>query len=727
MNSGIRKNVFIFLSFFLSFSLCAQEKAHRPTVGLVLSGGGAKGYAHVGVLEELEKMGIPIDYIGGTSMGAIVGGLYASGYSAKELNKIVHEVDFEEIIYNDSDRNVTPFYQKMHNDKYLISLEFDHFKLSFPKAISKGQGVINTLTKYFQRTQTFDQLAIPFLCVATDIETGKQKVFSSGYLPQIVFASGAYPTLFNPVNIDSHYYTDGGVANNFPVKEVRDAGVDIIIGVDLSEGLQKEENLKNAASILEQIISFGIEEKSESQRKLTDVLITPNIKGFSVIDFEKKDTLIELGRHAATQVKGKLDSILELTGKKEYKPTQQLSDKNYLIEKIEIHGLKNYGKNYILGKLGIKTPQLVNYDMILKGVNALYATGNFKLISNKMVEKDQQTTLLLNLAENESTLYAKAGLHYDELFKSSLLLNLTAKNIISINSSLSLDLVLGDNLRYNINYFVDNGVFPSFGLNSSFMQFYTDYPINDDSGNNANYHMKNFKNQLYIQSTFKEKLATGLGIQHDFLQIDTNNLSDGNPFKTLQDNHFYTPYFFVKADNRNRGFYPTQGIALEGSYHYIMASSKDDFSPTSYIKSHVEINFPIHKRISLRLGSRFNTFFNDDIPIGLSMSIGGNNQQEILNTSPFYGLDFSETIGGSLFELSADAQIKTFKNQYFTMGVNLANIESSLSTLNFIKLKHQGYGASYGYMSPFGPIQGSLSYSPSNGKIIPYVSLGYWF
>lgn len=264
----MRKNYVLALFCALLSLVNAQE--NRPKIGLVLSGGGAKGYAHVGVLEELEKAQIPIDYIGGTSMGAIVGGLYASGYSASDLKKILKEIDFEKIIYDEQNREDAPFFQKQYEEKYLISLTFNHFKLSLPKSISKGHGTLNTLVKYLQHTHDnndFSQLNIPFLCIATNLETGKQKVFKEGFLPQVVFASGAYPTLFAPVKIDSAFYIDGGVVNNYPVQEVKDMGADIIIGVDLGEGLMKEKDIKNVANILEQIVSYGIESKTEEQRK----------------------------------------------------------------------------------------------------------------------------------------------------------------------------------------------------------------------------------------------------------------------------------------------------------------------------------------------------------------------------------------------------------------------------------------------------------------------------
>ncbi|MCK0199863.1 patatin-like phospholipase family protein [Ornithobacterium rhinotracheale] len=726
----MRKNYVLALFCALLSLVNAQE--NRPKIGLVLSGGGAKGYAHVGVLEELEKAQIPIDYIGGTSMGAIVGGLYASGYSASDLKKILKEIDFEKIIYDEQNREDAPFFQKQYEEKYLISLTFNHFKLSLPKSISKGHGTLNTLVKYLQHTHDnndFSQLNIPFLCIATNLETGKQKVFKEGFLPQVVFASGAYPTLFAPVKIDSAFYIDGGVVNNYPVQEVKDMGADIIIGVDLGEGLMKEKDIKNVANILEQIVSYGIESKTEEQRKKVDIAIKPNIVGFSVMDFEAKDTLISIGKKAVLDIKPQIDSLSKIVGKHKRETNISLIDDIYLVDDVNISGLKSYTKNYVLGKMGIKFPQAVKYDMILKGINALYSTGNFKEINNRL-EKDEKgnNILYLDIVENTNNLYVKAGLHYDELFKSSLLLNFTAKNIISINTTLSVDLVVGDKPRYYVNYFVDNGIKPSFGLNSAFQQFSVLNRLKQVGVPNLNYDVKTFKNQFYIQSTLKERYAVGLGFEHQYLKIETQNLSDDDSNKSLVNNHYYTPYSFVKIDNRDHKYYPTKGMMFDGEIHYIVASSEKDFDPTLYLKSNVQLNFPLGDHFAIQTGGRFNTYFSStNIPNGLNFNIGGLQQQLILNSSPFYGLNYGSLVTGSMFELRGGVQYKFLKKNYLSINANILSIADKLKDLNFVDYKYQGYGVTYSYDSPFGPLSGTLSYSPQYGKVIPYVSLGYWF
>ncbi len=205
-------------------------------IGLVLSGGGAKGLAHIGALKVIEEAGVKIDYIGGTSMGAIVGALYASGYTADQLDSIFRATDFTNLIQDNLPRSAKTFYEKEDSERYALTLPFDGFKVSVPPAYSGGQNIYNELVRILYHVKDIDdfsQLPIPFVCIATDIETGKEVILNSGYLPEAVMASGALPSLFEPAIIDDKVLIDGGVVNNYPIEKVREMGADIIIGVDI--------------------------------------------------------------------------------------------------------------------------------------------------------------------------------------------------------------------------------------------------------------------------------------------------------------------------------------------------------------------------------------------------------------------------------------------------------------------------------------------------------------
>jgi NTE family protein len=234
----------------------------HPKIGLSLSGGGAKGFAHVGVLKILDSLGVKIDYISGTSMGAIVGGLYASGYTGKEIEKMVLDIDFYTIIANEKTRQETSFFNK-YTDKYLFTIPIKHGKINFlPKSISKGQKNIYALKELFKNVlniDDFSKLPIPFMCVATNLESGKMEVFEKGNLVNAIMASSAFPSLMDPVKIGDSLYIDGAMTVNYPSKQLKDKGIDIVIGVDLSQGLATGKDLNSAIDILNQVIDFGIQ------------------------------------------------------------------------------------------------------------------------------------------------------------------------------------------------------------------------------------------------------------------------------------------------------------------------------------------------------------------------------------------------------------------------------------------------------------------------------------
>ncbi|MEM6542874.1 MAG: patatin-like phospholipase family protein, partial [Bacteroidota bacterium] len=226
----------------LSQSLLSQES---PKVGLVLSGGGAKGLAHIGALKVIEEAGVEIDFVGGTSMGAIIGGLYAAGYSAKELDSIFRNTNLSELIQDNVPRSAKTFYEKEDSERYAITLPFDNFKVSFPQGISGGQNIYNEFVRllyHVKDIQDFNQLPIPFLCIATNIETGKPVLLDQGYLPEAIIASGTLPSLFEPTEVNGQILIDGGVVNNYPIDEIRAKGADIIIGVDVQDALAKRED-----------------------------------------------------------------------------------------------------------------------------------------------------------------------------------------------------------------------------------------------------------------------------------------------------------------------------------------------------------------------------------------------------------------------------------------------------------------------------------------------------
>lgn len=707
----------------------------RPKVGVVLSGGGAKGYAHIGALKVIEEAGIKIDYIGGTSIGAIVGGLYASGYSAEELEKIMYSLDLNNLIMNEKSRTELPFFDKSYREKYILELPFDNFKLGFPNALSSGQGTADELSYLFRHVheiENFNELPIPFVCVATKLSNGGSVVFHSGYLPQVVLASGAYPTLLEPVSIDGEMYIDGGVRNNYPVQEVIDLGADIIIGIDLQEGLLEADELNSATKVIEQIISYNIAEKSAEQSKLVDLTIRPILNGYSVTSFDDKDSIINAGKRAAEEMLPELHKIADLQGHPSLKHSTFESNEYVLIRDVEIKGLETYNRSYIKGKTGIKPPQLASYQYIRDGIKALYSSGNFNKVYYRIKDNEKgEKTLYLYVKEKPTKQSVKFGLHYDDLFKTGLLLNFTSRHFLFDNSILSADLILGDFPRYVLNYYADNGYYPSFGISLTYKQFNEGTNMrnfdSDYDDVSLDYQFDEFINQFYVQSTLVEKYALGGGIEHQYLNIKTHNLPASDPLKTIENSYFLSAYGYLKADNLDNPNFPRNGIRFEGNFKYLFQSNSDDFTETSRINVEAEWNQPITYWLSARSFGSFGTYFSNYPPISQKFILGGYVEQKFLNYSRFYGLPFLSAAGDNKLVLGSTLQAKFLKNHYVSGFVNIANMTDNFDELNLFNYKYVGYGVGYGYDSPLGPIIGLWTYSPNTKRGLFNVSLGFWF
>ena len=729
----MRFSLIIFCSLFFCF--LSSQTTDRPKVGVVLSGGGAKGYAHIGALKIIEEAGIKIDYIGGTSIGAIVGGLYASGYSADELRDIMYSLDLKRMIMNEKSRRELPFFDKSYREKYILELPFDNFRLGFPNAISSGQGTVEELTYLFRHVhdiQNFNDLPIPFVCVATKLSDGESVVFREGYLPQVVMASGAYPTLLEPVFINGEMYIDGGVRNNYPVQEVIDMGADIIIGIDLQEGLLGQDELNSATKVIEQIISYGIAEKSKEQSQLVNLTIRPDLTGFSVTSFDQKDQIINAGTTAAENVLPQLEEIARAQGNITVHSTPRDENEYILITDLEINGLESFNRSYIKGKLGIKPPHLVSYQNIRDGIKSLYSSGNFSKVYYRIKNNEKgQNTLALFVREESSKQSVKFGLHYDDLFKTGLLINFTSKRVLVNNSVLSADLVLGDFPRYELNYYIDNGIYPSFGIFSGFKQF--DYGANLLNFNenaedvSLNYQFNEFINQAYVQSTLFEKYAIGGGIEHQYLDIKTNNLPASDPNKIIENSYFLSGMGYLKADNLDNPNFPRNGLKFNGLFKYLFSSNSDDFNETSMLSLNIEGNKSINRWLSVKGFGSFGTYFSNFPPISQKFILGGFVEQTFMNYSRFYGLPFLYAAGDNVMVVGTKIQGRFLRNHYVSSYVNLGNVENDFNELNLFKYKYIGYGIGYGYDSPLGPISGLWTYSPYTKKGLFNVSLGFWF
>jgi NTE family protein len=738
---GVQTTLFIILLFSQENSFSQEKKSDsvkRPKIGLVLSGGGAKGFAHIGVLKVLEEAGIKIDYIGGTSMGSIVGGLYASGYNASQIDSIFKKTNFDELINDYIPRASKNFYGKRNDELYAISLPFSNLRVGIPEALSKGMynyNLLSSLTRNVRHVRDFNKLPTPFLCIATNIETGEEVLLNKGNLVQAMVASSAFPSLFTPVEIDGKLLVDGGVVNNYPIKEVRDLGADIIIGVDVQDDLLNRKNLKNATRILVQITNLQSIDKMKSKIKDTDVYVKPDIRDFGVISFDRGEEIIRKGEEAAFAVYEKIKSLVDKDNFYK-KPKLKISSDTIDIKKISSDKLDNYTREYIRGKLRFKPGSTITYDDLKTGINNLNATQNFSAISYCLEPNGGKDNLDLVLKENPTQTYLKLGLHYDGLYKSAVLLNLTHKKTFLKNDITSLDIILGDNFRYDLNYYVENGFNISFGFRSRLNQFNRNIAENFStiSTQNPNINLINvdfmdISNQVYFQTIFVQKFLMGGGIDYEYLKIKSPTLANTNP--VIESSTYLSAFGYLKYDSYDNKHFPNSGLFFSTDIRSYLTSSdySNIFEPFTTMKAEVGFAKTLFRKATINfeadagatIGGKSINFFN--------YVLGGYGYSKINNFNYFYGYDFLSIAGNSYIKSAITFDYEFLRKNHVNFSANYANLGDDLfSSVDWIDMpKYSGYAVGYGLETIIGPIEVKYSWSPENPKGYTWFSIGFLF
>ncbi len=737
----MRKYALLVILLFTSVTVFSQEAKKEPIhVGLVLSGGGAKGFAHIGVLKVLEEAGVKIDFIGGTSMGAIVGGLYASGYNARQIDSIFKATDFDALLQDFIPRSSKNFYGKRNDELYAVTLPFDKFHVGIPTALSKGLYNYNLLTKLthnVRHIRDFNKLPIPFLCVATNIETGEQVVLDKGYLPQAMAASAAFPSLFAPVEIDGKLLIDGGVVNNYPIEEIKKLGANYIIGVDVQDDMKDRKSLNDATRILVQISNLGMIQRMKENAKQTDIYIKPDISSFGVISFDQGQQIVAKGEEAAFAVYEKLKVLAKNT--QYYKrPDAHVCADSIQVNKISINKLDNFTRAYVIGKLRFRQGKKISYEDLKIGIDNLSATQNFSAISYSLEKSTESSDdLKITLTENPIKTYLKFGVHYDGLYKTGVLANITQKKLFLKNDVASLDVILGDNIRYNFDYYIDNGFYFSFGFKSKYTRFnrnvatdFSDGQLLSELGlNTLNIDFSDLSNQAYLQTIFVQKFLVGAGVELKHLKIKTETLQNTQP--VFENSDYLSLFGYLRYDSFDNKYFPRKGWYFSGDFQSYLESTDytHRFERFSIAKGDAGIAHTIYKKLTLKLQAEAGFSIGQESVPFFDFILGGYGFVPINNIRQFYGYDFLSFSGDSYIKTTATADYEIFKKNHVNFAVNAASIGDNLfESSEWLSEKRKlGYAVGYGLESIAGPIEVKYSWSPEVGHGYTWFSIGFWF
>ena len=731
----IHKGLLLFILLFAAIGLNAQKQQESEDIkiGLVFSGGGAKCLAQIGALRVIEQSGIKIDYVSGTSMGAIIGALYSLGYSVDDIEKYMRQVDWDALLSNEIPRNRLTYFDRKADDRYLLTFPIVDGKPTLPSGINYAQYILKQLSFLTQKSyqyNSFSEFPIPFLCVATNLENGKMEVFEDGSLIDALRASSAFPSLFTPYLLNDKLYVDGGVTNNFPATPLKERGVDYIIGVDVQDFLYTKEDLTSVVRILEQTSSFIKANEYVKQLDSIDLLIKPQIPEAGLTTFELFDTIVARGEQAARQQIKRLkqlawkDGSLSPSGMS-IKP-DALPMQNFVVSKVSISGNENSSRSFILGKLRIKEGDEVEIEKLENGLDRLYGSKYFENVDYTLEPLEGGYHLKMRVRERPSLAQFRLGLHYDDDYKTALLLNYTQRNLLFKNSRFSIDVAVGDNPRANLDFFVDRGLLPTLGFKARSNRFQT--RLYDEARNPINQlTYLDYSLDFFLQSTFKDAYALGGGIQLEGVAV-TQNLTILDQDNLNSD--YINYYGFLDFDSFNDANFPTAGFKFSAMAR-IIARQEDltrFFEPSSVIDATYSQVIGISENVRLIATAYGASIIGKDIEYPYNIFFGSFGQNYVNYIKPFIGYRFMELQGRSGAYIRADLHYQFLKNHYIIARGNVGKLEgASFGELFGSDILLDGYSLGYSFNSPLGPLELNVSGSTNHSDIYTYISLGFWF
>lgn len=711
----------------IAFCIGAQEE-EKPKIGLALSGGGGKGFVHIGVLRVLEREQIPIDYISGSSIGSIIGFLYSMGYTVDELEKLIEEIDWKNIFNEKPERIDIPMEEKLFSERYITSVPMENFKLKLPKGLISGQKVYMMLKKYnweARGIKDFNNFPIPFRPVATNLATGEAVILNNGDITRALNASMAIPSFISPVEWKNMILTDALSSKNFPVDEVIDMGADIVIGVDIGAPLADVSDL-NFIGILNQIQAFRGHDSTINQREKADYLIEPEIDQYSSTDFSKQKELIALGEEAAYKI---IDDLRKLSDPEKFAKRKSIVKKDNsisyaLINNVEVRGLKSVEQNFVYAFLPKEFPMVVDQYDLDNIVNSMYAIGFFERIFYD-IEGD---TLVFDFVEKEED-YFNIGYSYSSFegrSRTSVIFGMALNSFGLRGSKTVLDLALSQQPKLKLTNFLYHGIgsFRKIGLISSF-NYDKDsmFERNEELTLSDEVKYEDFSLDLFMGSIVGRRNISGVGFTYDDVTYD--NTKD-NIASLNDEEKIFSMYFKNTYDSYNKRSFPTRGayinLELRIALDFLSAAEESyDFYKVDY-----QINkyFPVGSRVVFNAAMAYEKIAGESVANKYRPQIGG--LVKAKKKLDFYGMDskglkvdeYLMFALGVRFELMEKLYLKCISNTVYYN--NTEDIDESL---------YSGYGFSLGYDSYIGPIELTVTNDviQGNGDQLYKLTLGHKF
>lgn len=750
--------------------LSGQEAADsRPRIGYVLSGGGAKGMAHVGVLKVLEEVGLQPDYITGTSMGSIMGGLYSIGYTSDEISQLIETVDWDKVLTNEIPSDKVIVRRKHEYSRFLLELPVWDGKPGLPSGLIEGQKLSALFSELSWRqagVNDFMEFPIPFTCIATDILQGDKVLLNSGDLSSAMRASMAIPSVFSAVERDStHILVDGGVVRNFPVQEALDMGADKIIGVYVGfDSKMTPEQLRSLTSVITRTSLLSGAHDVESQMPLVDYLIVPDLTGYSPSSFSDGVAIMNRGEAAARnkidELRAFADSVNALGPPQPAKAFPR--NDSLLISEIRVLTDSESMERFVIRKSEIEVGAWLHPEELNKSIDILFGTLFFDKIEYYFETMDEGFRLVFRIKE-KAPASIQAALHYDNTFGPGVILNFTRLNSLLDGSRLSFTADISEAPQFRAYYDFHFGAKRNF-IGSLF--------INGEREklpyfNEDNVDIGNYVNTIaYGGWGFRQSLGTNQQVSVDAyyryaVLSPSRNLKaywavsedPENQLLSWVKNILFTgPEASIRyqANTFDHNIYPTHGLKASLSYRRAFRTRQalnlsfpdsldtEDYTSTEILDPYWHVNAAFERYFRLFPDVSLNAGVNLGLsaagkPILDNYYIGGYRCNQRLIQVPFVGLHSHELLYANYLKGKLALQWEAVPRLFLSGLANLLFVSDDLNEFPGEILnweddhRYVGAGAGFTYRTPLGPVSVFLGSRTDVWNPVWYLNIGYSF
>ena len=708
----------------------AQEpraaNAPEPRVGVVLSGGGARGIAHIGVLRVLESEGIFPDVVAGTSMGALIGGLYATGHTPAVLDSIVTDLDWASYFLDEPEHRFVSLDRRFIGDRTILDLPLEDWRVTLPSGVASGQRIselLSFLTWPVETVRDFRRLPTPFVAIGTDIENGEAVVLDSGSVALAMRASMSIPGLFDPVWVDRRLLVDGGITRNLPARDARSFGADVLICSDVSDPLLPADSLESLLEVLLQTTTIYVEAASEADRKLCDVLIRPRAEGLTPADFDDAAAWIERGVKAAAEARGRLRAIAG--GPRSNRPSARTPGASTTTAArpigfagVEVEGITGDAQTYTRRRMRLANRGTVTREQIRAAVQRIYATELFEQVTYRLDPRGADTVVVVTVTPRRQD-HVGIGVRYDDTYDASLLFTVRLRNRLGFGSSTQLDGRLGEQKRVGVEH-VNIGISGSrfaagaaASYNQSPLLLYLDGQRIGDARIGV------ASATLFGALLGGDALAAGVEIRGEQASTRTTIAT-----ARITDRRTYgSGAVVVRSNTLDRASFPTRGHMLSLRTEHVVGDR-----PFTQHVGHALLALPVAPHVAVVARATVGASSPEDaLPLHYVFMLGGAYPSALFPEThiAFAGLRPQERSGAAVTRLGAAVQWEAQRRVFATFRAEVGRVGARLtSDADAYTL---GVGMAIGAQTPVGPVEVSGSVRPRGGRPRLELSLGYPF